>query len=197
MKGKGKAFVIGATGLAVAGLVGLPQVGTQAKGSQTDEVNISVTPGCTLVSRPDDATMRAVTVGQGGVAKEIEGVTFDLVCNEPLVDGTWAVTAQGKSGAKLSDGAGHEIASTGGELTGETSNWAMKMVVTGSAKVEGGYLDYSKVPDTATRVASNIGEEMKEGATIKAHYGVSAEASQVAGSYTGEVEYTITNTASH
>lgn len=192
-----KAFAIGTVGLTIAGLVILPRVGTNADSSSTDSIDITVEAGCTFIARPDDQTLRAVTIGQGAVVKDIEGVIFDITCNGRDFEGTWKLSAAGESQAKMTDGAGHEISSLASELSGEQSNWQMKMNVRGAAVVKEDFLDYAQVPTESTEVASNSGDLASGDAVIQAYYGVSAQASQEAGSYTGKVTYTLTNSASN
>ena len=194
---KGKVFAVGAAGVAVAALIAMPHGGTQAESAVSDQIDITIEPGCTFIAEPDDATLRAVTVGQGSVVKDIDGVTFNVTCNGRGFDGTWTVTAQGENDAKMSDGAGNEIVSTDGELSGELSNWAMKMNVTGAAQVTAGYLDYTQVPTEEVKVAENTHEKASGDATIQAQYGVSAQKDQAGGSYTGQVIYTLSNDPSH
>lgn len=180
----------------VAAMAGIPNANTKAESSVSDEIEITIEPGCTFIAEPDDATQRSVTLGQGSVVKDIDGVTFNVTCNGRDFDGTWTVTAQGGNEAKMSDGAGNEFASTDGELNGESSNWAMKMNVTGAAQVTESYLDYTKVPTEEAIVAKNTGDKASNNATIQAQYGVSAQADQVGGSYTGQVTYTLSNSPS-
>ena len=198
---KGKVFACGAigVGVTVAALAGSSGLGAQAAQdvqSVEDTIEITIEPGCTFIAEPDDATMRAVTIGQGAVVEDIDGVTFKVTCNGRDYDGTWSVTAQGQNEAKMSDGAGHEFASTDGNLSGESSNWAMKMNVTGEAQITEGYLDYTKVPTEEVIVAKNRGEKASGDATIQAQYGVSAQSDQEAGSYKGQVIYTLSNSPS-
>lgn len=198
---KRKVFALGASSVTVVALAiaavmaGLSGDGTQALSTMTDEVAVTVEPGCTFIAQPDNETERAVTLGQGGVVKDIEGVKFNVTCSGRDFEGSWTVTARGNDEAKMSDGAGHEIMSSDGNLTGEVSNWAMKMTVTGAAIVNEGYLDYTQVPTEEVQVAANKGEKATGDATIQARYGVSAQADQVAGTYRGEVVYTLTNVA--
>ena len=180
----------------VAAMAGIPNANTKAESSVSDEIEITIEPGCTFIAEPDDATQRSVTLGQGSVVKDIDGVTFNVTCNGRDFDGTWSVTAKGENEAKMSDGAGHEITSTNGTLDGSTSNWAMKMNVTGEAQITEGYLDYTKVPTEEVIVAKNHGEKASGDATIQAQYGVSAQSDQEAGSYTGQVTYTLSNSPS-
>ena len=190
-------FAFGAMSVVVvAAVAGISNANADVGSSATDNIAITIEPGCTFIAEPDDTTQRSVTLGQGSVVKDIDGVTFNITCNGRDFDGTWSITAQGKNDAKMSDGAGHEFASTEGELDGESSNWAMKMNVTGAAQVTEGYLDYTKVPTEEAIVAKNTGDKASNNATIQAQYGVSAQADQTGGSYTGQVTYTLSNSPS-
>lgn len=188
-----KALGIGAASFALAAL---PVVGAFAATTRTDTLSISIEKGCSFTSGAAEGVYHAVTLGQGSTLQDIQGVQFSVTCNGEN-DGTWKLEAQGEDGAKLSDGAGNEIESASGDLDGSTSNWAFKIGVNGGAQIEGSYGDYSAIPSTATTVAKNTSEAATENATIQAYYGASASKTQVAGTYTGRVTYTLTNTPSN
>lgn len=185
-----KALGIGAASFALAAL---PVVGVFATTSRTDTLTVTIEKGCSFSSAASDGVNYTATLGQGAAIQDIQGVKFDVTCNGEN-DGTWKMTALGEDGAKMSDGAGNEITSTGSTLDGSASNWAFKMAVTGGATVEGSYGEYAQIPAEATEVVKNTGAAGNANATIQAYYGVSASAGQTAGTYTGRVTYTLTNT---
>ena len=187
-----KILGIGAASLALAAL---PVVGVFAATSRTDTLSVTIEKGCSFSSAAAEGVNYTATLGQGSAIKDIEGVKFDITCNAEN-DGTWKMTALGESGAKMSDGAGNEITSTNGTLDGESSNWAFRLGVVGGAADEGTYNEYSQIPSTASEVVKSSGSAANANATIRAYYGVSASASQTAGTYTGRVTYTLTNTPS-
>ena len=187
-----KALGIGAASFALAAL---PVVGVFADTTRTDTLSVTIEKGCSFAATAADGVNHAVTLGQGAALQDIEGVKFNITCNGGN-DGTWKMTALGESGAKLSDGAGHEIESGSGTLDGSSSNWAFKLSVDGGAQIDGTYGNYSQIPGTATEVVKNTSSTATDDATIQAYYGVSASSSQDAGTYTGRVTYTLTNTPS-
>ena len=187
-----KILAIGATSAVAAAM---PVLGVFAATTRTDTVRVTVEKGCTFTSDATDGVDRAVTIATGGVLQDIQGVTFTVLCNSDNENGTWEISAVGEDGAKMQDSAGNSFASAASKLDGSTSNWQFKLSTTGDAKTEGTYNDYSQIPATSTKVATNTSTSAKDGATISALYGVSISKEQTPGTYTGRVTYTLTNQA--
>lgn len=187
-----KILAIGATSAVAAAM---PVLGVFAATTRTDTVRVTVEKGCTFTSDATDGVDRAVTIAQGGVLQDIEGVTFTILCNSENENGTWEISAVGEDSAKMQDGVGNSFASTASELDGSTSNWQFKLTTTGDAKAEGTYSNYSQIPASSTKVASNVAASAQDNATISALYGVSISKEQTPGTYTGRVTYTLTNQA--
>lgn len=186
------------TGLGVAALAAMPLLGVYAADKatmqRTDHLTVTIDKGCTFAAEAADGVDNAVILAQGASADNIHGVVFDITCPSAADGSSWELSAAGLNGSnKLSDGGENNINSASGDLSGVASNWAFKLVGTGSAQIQGSYDKYAAVPATSTKVATGDGTEGDS--KIEAFYGVYAAAEQAPGTYEGGVTYTLTSTA--
>ena len=162
-------------------------------------VSVGVPESCTMTGIVDQAHEKTIT--NGTYESEIGTTTLKVFCND---NGGFAVYAVGytddevgKNVLTSSVGSSFDIA-TGTATSGNTSNWAMKLsAVSGTyaPTIENGFGSYKEVPESYTKVASrsNI-TDVGTGATgsnITTTYAAYISSVQPAGSYAGQVKYTL------
>lgn len=197
---KKRMIVAGAASLAVAAM---PVAGVFAETygeAVVDQVQVTVNTVCNMRSdrspqEPDSlngAVSKTVTPGTliGRDGQPWDGSTSVLIvsCNDA---GGWKVTAQGVAGVGSSaaqtvlkaSSDGTDIP-TGTATSGNTSNWAIR-VVGSSALPE--YGSFMPVPETSTTIASST-DGVSEGALLPS-YQVWVSPVQKADTYTGYVKY--------
>lgn len=180
-----------------------------------DQINITVPISCSLSGTGMNAHNAEINNGQYNSA--IGETTIKAFCNDNNGFAIYAIgytdDTDGKNVLTSSTlGSTHDIA-TGTATSGDTSNWAMKLstvtdpaptypiVIAGSSAdtdKEQGDPDYSTfqaVPDDYTLVAkrtsgTDIGQSA-EGSTLKTTYQAYISKTQSAGTYTGQVKYTL------
>ena len=180
-----------------------------------DEINITVPVSCSLSGTGMNAHNAEINNGQYNSA--IGETTIKAFCNDNNGFAIYAIgytdDTDGKNVLTSSTlGSTHDIA-TGTATSGDTSNWAMKLstitdpaptypiIIAGSSAdtdKEQGDPDYSTfqaVPDDYALVAkrtsnTDIGASA-EGATLKTTYQAYISPTQSAGTYTGQVKYTL------
>ena len=180
-----------------------------------DQINIAVPVSCTMTGTGMDSHNAEINNGQYN--SNIGETTMKAFCNDNNGFAIYAIgytdNEDGKNVLTNSTlGSTHDIV-TGTAISGGTSNWAMKLstiispastypiIVAGSTDdtdKEQGDLDYSAfqaVPADYTLVAkrtagTDIGTTA-EGATLKSTYQAYISKTQPAGTYTGQVKYTL------
>jgi len=186
-----------------------------------DEVNITVPVSCLLSGAGMNTHNAEIT--NGTVNSAIGETTLKAFCNDNNGFAIYAIgytdNTDGKNVLTSSAlGSTYDIA-TGTATSGDTSNWAMKLstvtdpaptypiIIAGSSadiNKEQGDPDYSTfqaVPDDYALVAkrtsnTDIGASA-EGSTIKSTYQAYISKTQPAGTYTGQVKYTLVHPSSH
>lgn len=183
--------------------------------SVVDEINITVPVSCTLSGTGMNTHNANINNGQYNSA--IGETTLKAFCNDNEGFAIYAIgytdNEEGKNVLTNSTlGSTYDI-TTGTAITGNDSKWAMKLtkltsptptypvIIAGSTEdslKEQGDPDYSTfqaVPDDYTKVAyrtsnTDIGTNA-EGSTLKTTYQAYISSTQPAGTYTGQVKYTL------
>ena len=203
------------TTVLLSGLVLSSSIVSADNDSVVDQINITVPVSCTMTGTGMDSHNAEINNGQYN--SNIGETTMKAFCNDNNGFAIYAIgytdNEDGKNVLTNSTlGSTHDIV-TGTALSGDTSNWAMKLstitspaptypiVIAGSTDdtdKEQGDLDYSafqEVPADYTLVAkrtagTDIGTTA-EGATLKSTYQAYISKTQPAGTYTGQVKYTL------
>ena len=183
--------------------------------SVVDQINITVPVACTLSGTGMDSHNAEINNGQYN--SSIGATTLKAFCNDNEGFSIYAVgytnNEIGKNVLTNSTlGPTHDIV-TGTAVSGNTSNWAMKLntttsptptypiIIMGStddAEKQAGDPDYSafqNVPSSYVKVAkressTDVGTTA-EGATLTTTYQAYISSAQAAGTYTGQVKYTM------
>ncbi len=192
------------TGLAMtAGIIlSSPHVSAD-NDSVVDKINIKVPISCTLSGTGMNTHNAEINNGQYN--SNIGETTMKAFCNDNEGFAIYAIgytdNANGKNVLTNSTlGSTHDIV-TGTAISGSTSNWAMKLntnsdpIPTYPTTIENSFDSFHAVPDTYTLVAkrtsgTDIGESA-EGSTIQSTYQAYISPTQAAGTYTGQVKYTL------
>ena len=186
-----------------------------ADDSVVDQVNVTVAESCTLGGVGMDT--HVVTINNGHHDSAIGESILRAFCNDTNGFSIYAIgytdDIYGKNVLSDSDlGSSYDI-QTGTAIIGDTSRWAMKLstvtspvpnypvVIAGSSEdteKQAGDLDYSTfqpVPSSYTlvikRSAGTDAGTGAEGAPFKTTYQAYAAPGQPAGTYTGQVKYTL------
>ena len=187
--------------------------------SAVDEINVTVPISCTLGGTGMDT--HNATINNGQYNSAIGETTMKAFCNDSNGFAIYAIgytdDTDGNNvliNATLGDT--YDIA-TGTLITGANSQWAMKLstitspvptypiIIAGSTadtdKEQGDpdFTSFQEVPDDYTKVAyrkagtdiNPTGQSTAEGATLKSTYQVYISQTQPAGTYTGQVKYTM------
>ena len=180
-----------------------------AEDSITSNVTVSVPVSCSFT---DDTTpgVHAATINPGTYEDEIGYTNFKVFCND---SGGFALYAIGYSNEEygnttlIGSGTGQTIA-TGIAQSGNTSNWAMKLikdtngyqpnnlVIESAPNVSGGaaapFSNYHTVPNIYTKVATyNASTDATIGAKLQSTYAAYISSDQMADTYNGKVRYTL------
>ena len=183
-----------AAGAASVALAAMPILGVFAEGSASvevvDTVTATVNKGCTITRTGAEADFSdslniSVTAGNASTGTD-HTKAVSIVCS----DSGWNLTATGTGDHatylyRNNDTKGSIAAGTG--AAGAASSWAYKVEyhVGGTANTK----DWGAITDSA---ASVISDATSNTGDFTPYYRVYAQADQPAGSYKGEVTYTIT-----
>ena len=195
----------------VSGLV-LSSTLVSADDSVLDEIRITVPIACTLSASGTNS--HNATINNGQYNSAIGETTMKAFCNDNEGFAIYAVGFTDDEAGKdvLSNstlGSNHDIA-TGTAISGDTSNWAMKLVassgtyapiIAGSSadtERESGDPDFTSfqaIPNRYTKVAyrtsnTDVGTNA-EGSTLTTTYQAYISPTQAAGAYSGKVKYTM------
>ncbi len=183
-----KVLTLGAASLAVAAM---PVVGVFAADTttQTDTLSVTIDQACTISSATHtdgsgtwsstsgDATLSATMIA-GNYNTAFGQTSLNIFCND--TDG-WTVSVVTPDLASGSD----TIPFSGTAITGATtSGYSLTASGTGANGV------LAKSGDT---IATNSSETKNAGDTFTVTYGIAVADGQAAGTYTGNVVYTLTN----
>ena len=176
---------------------------TVSADSVVDKINITVPISCTLEGTGQN--FHNATINNGQYNSAIGETTMKAFCNDNEGFAIYAIgytdNINGKNvlTSHTLDST-HDIV-TGTGISGNTSNWAMKLSTvsdpspTYPISIENSFDSFHAVPDTYTLVAkrtsgTDIGESA-EGSTIQSTYQAYISPTQAAGTYTGQVKYTL------
>ena len=195
-----------AAGAASVALAAMPIVGVFAADGdleQTDTVVVTVDSACSLATNNTSGDDFTATITNGNVNNAIAGSTFTITCNDT---GGWDLNAVGAGTAtdhvNYMDAStnvdGDDIITADGTPAASSSAWAFKLEKGGSdasnVTITTGYTAFKAIPANSTKVAT--GTSTAGNSTVTATYGVSIDATQSAGTYTGKVTYTLAHPAS-
>lgn len=168
-----------------------------------DEINITVPVSCNLEGTGMNS--HNATLNNGQYNSAIGETTIKAYCNDNEGFAIYAIgytdNEEGKNVLTSSTlGSTHDIV-TGTATSGSTSNWAMKLsTITSPAPtypitIQNSYDSFQEIPDDYTLVAkrtsaTDIGAGA-EGSTLKTTYQAYVGPTQPAGTYIGQVKYTL------
>ncbi|MBR3246673.1 hypothetical protein IKF87_02205 [Candidatus Saccharibacteria bacterium] len=171
-----------------------------------DEINITVPVSCSLSGT--GMASHTATIENGRYVSDIGTTTLKAFCNDTNGFAIYAIgftdNEYGKTVLTNSTlGTSADIA-TGTATSGSTSNWAMKLATNTSATyaltLDNGFGSYSSVPASYTKVAHrDSGTDIGTGATgasLTSTYAAFMSQTQPAGTYTGQVKYTLVHPSS-
>ena len=153
---------------------------------------------CTL-SYSTDAS-HEVTMLNGNYTKDLGASTFSAICDDDAGFSIYTVGysnnkyGNNKMAATVDDTATPEYdIATGTAISGDTSNWAMKIsAVAGdyAPTIEEGFSSYTEIPDTYEKTVSyTASTDDTIGSSLQTTYAVYISGAQPAGTYTGQVKY--------
>ena len=168
--------------------------------------SVNVSAACTLTGMVD--TPHTATIPAGTYRADIGITTFRVFCNDGNGYSIYAIGYSNEEygNTKLLATIGGVLAPnydivTGTATSGETSNWAMKMIpVTGTytPTIPDGtnnpedFINYHAVPTTYTKVATfNSSTDITIGSAVQSTYAAFIAGNQPAGTYSGKVKYTL------
>ena len=179
-----------------------------ADDSVVDEINITVPTSCSLEGT--GMTSHNANIVNGTYQGDIGSTTLKAFCND--ADG-FAIYAIGYTDNEYGKtvltnttlGSTHDIV-TGTATSGNTSNWAMKLATvtnptpTYPITLDNSFNAYHNVPSSYTKVAhrdsgTDIGTNAA-GASLTSTYAAFMSQTQPAGTYTGQVKYTLVHPSS-
>ena len=183
-------------------VLSIPHSSATVSGASADSLTLSLPTSCTLSSVVNSA--HNATLISGTYTSDIGKTTITTLCN----DGNgYAIYANGLSNGTVGNNAlissvsnNHNIATGIYEQGDTTSSWAMKLGnVSGDTSptppvIEQAYNNtYGLVPNTWTKVVGRTSgtTDMITGSTFTTTYAVYTSPTQHAGTYTGQVAYTL------
>ena len=167
-----------------------------------DTITLTVPVSCTMTSTSD--TAHTASIPNNTYQSDIGTTTFTTFCNDNNGHSIYAVgysnNEHGDTNLLNTDGDTSSSIITGTATSGNTSNWAMKLVpVTGTfaPTIENGFDSYHVVPDTYTKVATFTSPTtIAAGSSFQSTYQIFVSGTQKAGTYVGKVKYTMVHPAS-
>ena len=173
-----------------------------------DEINITVPASCTLSGLGMDS--HATTLNNGTYASDIGTTTIKAFCNDQEGFAIYAIGYTDNTDGKnvMSSpalGSTHDIA-TGTSLSGNNSQWAMKLSTTTNPEptypitIQNNYNNYHTIPNeyelVAKRTAATDTGTNAIGSVLTSTYQIYVSSTQTAGTYVGQVKYTMVHPAS-
>ena len=168
-----------------------------------DKVSITVPVSCTMSGVGINTHNAEINNGQ--YDSNIGETTLKAFCNDNDGFAIYAIgytdNLNGKNVlANTTLGSSYDIA-TGTAISGDSSNWAMKLttvstpVPTYPITIQNSFDAFHVVPDKYTLVAKRVAGtdigQFAEGSTLKTTYQAYISKTQAAGTYTGQVKYTL------
>ena len=175
--------------------------------SVVDEVNITVPLSCTMSG--SGMTSHTASIPNGTYNSNIGETTITAFCND---NSGFAIYATGYTGNEIGGTNSNKLVGTpasignidtGTATSGNTSNWAIKLATDSNATyaitLDNGFGSYSSVPNSYTKVAhrdsgTDIGATAT-GASLTSTYAAFMSQTQPAGTYSGQVIYTLVHPA--
>ena len=163
-----------------------------------DNVNIIIPNSCTLNGTN---TQHTANINNGTYQSDIGLSTIKAYCNDTDGFSIYAIGYTNEEDGNTVLTSGTTNISTGTSISGNNSQWAMKLATNSGATypltlgsdTNGSYSNYHVVPSTYTKVAyRNSGTDIGQsaiGATMTSTYQVYISPTQVAGAYAGKVKY--------
>ena len=175
-----------------------------AENSVIDDVSITINVACNVTATGSGT--HSANIVNGTYESEIGTTDFKVICNDTSGYSIYAIgySDQEYGNTKLLANINGSAAPTydivtGTNTSGGTSNWAMKLMTTGStsvATITNGYGSYSLVPATYTKVATLASStDLTIGSTLQSTYAAFIAGNQPAGTYSGKVKYTLVHPA--
>ena len=170
-----------------------------------DNVNIIIPNSCTLNGTN---TQHTANINNGTYQSDIGLSTIKAYCNDTDGFSIYAIGYTNEEDGNTVLTSGTTNISTGTSISGNNSQWAMKLATNSGATypltlgsdTNGSYSNYHVVPSTYTKVAyRNSGTDIGQsaiGATMTSTYQVYISPTQVAGTYVGKVKYLLIHPAS-
>ena len=181
----------------------------QAEESSVDNVTITVPSACSMSA--DGMTSHNAEINNGIYKDDIGTTTFQVFCND---SGGFSVYAVGFTGEEFGNtvltsqklGSSYDIVTGTATSAGDSdiSNWAMRVQTNPNANYPVAIVNefdvYHAVPEDYVKVISrenptDIGASAT-GATFTTTYSAYISKTQLAGTYTGQVKYTLVHPAS-
>ena len=157
---------------------------------------VVVSPTCSISG---NTTEHSETVTPGN-SKTVTGITIEVLCNDPNGFKVYAVgytnDTYGTTVLKY-NGSGNNDIATGTSGT-SSSWWAMQVSATDTSIITSAYSnsEVKSIPSTSDAIISSssaTGITTGNGKTFTINYPVYIKSSQPAGTYTGQVKYTLVN----
>ena len=171
--------------------------GAYAESTTTDNISVNIPVSCSMTSTIGSAHTAVVELGT--YEDEIGETTFSVFCNDAggfavyavgYSDNTYGNTVMKPSVLDASNGI-----VTGTAISGNTSNWAMKLTAvsgTYAPTLATGFNNYHAIPNEYTKVVSFAANtDSVSGSSFKSTYAAYVSQAQAADTYTGKVKYTI------
>ena len=177
----------------------------RADGRNTDSVTITIPDSCTIKIDETASSEHEATINSGQSATGIGKTRMGAYCNDLNGYDIYAIgygaNTDGNNKLVSSISSTFDIA-TGTAMSGDTSNWAMKISTASSGTtlpyVVDSYRNYTSVPSQLTKIAfreSNTASDATaldvSGSYIDTTYQAYVTSMQPAGTYTGQVKYTL------
>ena len=186
-----------------------------ANDTVVDKVNITVPMSCSFSDEVISTdTPHTKTMQNNDYQSEIGTTTFKTYCNDLSGYSVYAIgysnDEYGNTLMKHNSDSNNDF-NTGTATSGNTSEWAMKLIpVSGTyaptiqSDTSGSFAYYHVVPTTYTKVATFPSQTDAPvdgtpgiGSAFKSTYAAWISATQPAGTYTGKVRYTLVHPANH
>ena len=187
----------------------LSSVNVSADDTAIDNVSISVPVSCSLEGA--GMTSHNANIVNGTYQADIGTTTIKTYCNDSEGFAIYAIGYTNNEYGKTvltntTLGSTADIV-TGTATSGSTSNWAMKLtaptspIPTYPLTLDNSFGSYHSVPAEYTKVAhrdsaTDIGTSA-EGSTLTTTYAAFMSQTQPAGTYTGQVKYTLVHPSTH
>lgn len=176
-----------------------------AEDSVISNIDVSVPISCNMTGELD--TPHTATVNAGTYQADIGTTTLKVLCNDSEGFSIYAIGFSNSEygNTNLIGANDGQLVVTGTATSGNTSNWAMKLIkVTNPASgdpvtfspenltIENNFDDYNDVPTTYTQVASfTSSTDAVLGSKLQTTYSAYMKGTQLADTYNGRVKYTL------